>query len=610
MIKEKFPGIRPSFFKGYKNLFDRDFFGVNNTEVKSLELIDRINLHFKLGMLCPVEFTFEEQEYVNKVAECETWEDVVAVATELYGKAKKESEPKTSWDDIPESGEGEGSDADDFDYDYQDDFSDGQDDDQDDVGNNLFSENDNFDPVSETDVSFREKEVQLLDDSCQEVAYVYVPTIDLEGRMIGYKDVYKNFVNSLPKYVNKAGMAEQYSLDEYSKVFGVKLADFNNKNSRYINHLVKEFELRKNAKQLARASVSKTGELDMKKIGSYRWSEDLFRRVTIVPEGKNHGLVIFLDLSGSMYEHMEGCIEQTIIMTMFCRKVNIPFAVYGFSDSGYVPEFKEGNIEKDPQNLDLALSGHGFRFREYLTSRMSRSEYNLALKCLLSLMGVYKHGGRPLPGSEELNGTPLDEAIVASIQIVNNFRKQHKVEVLTSMFITDGESSSPAHYYYDEARERRHLRNQVKGYHYKVNLSARGTNISVKFDYDSSFTRYLLQVARQLTEANYIGFYLVGGGRPMTNGMRDVGRIFDVKVSEEMIKQSRKEKFFAFENIGFNSYFVVPGGKNLKTDNGDFIINEDASKSEIRRAFANALSTRATSRVFLSRFCNTLCTTL
>ena len=46
-MKRKFPGGRKAFTQGYKELLDRDFFGLNGRDVNSFGLIDRINMHFK-----------------------------------------------------------------------------------------------------------------------------------------------------------------------------------------------------------------------------------------------------------------------------------------------------------------------------------------------------------------------------------------------------------------------------------------------------------------------------------------------------------------------------------------------------------------------------------
>ena len=46
-------------------------------------------------------------------------------------------------------------------------------------------------------------------------------------------------------------------------------------------------------------TTSKTGMLDMGQLHTYKYNDDIFAKVTTL-EPKNHGLVMFLDWSGSM----------------------------------------------------------------------------------------------------------------------------------------------------------------------------------------------------------------------------------------------------------------------------------------------------------------------
>ena len=77
-----------------------------------------------------------------------------------------------------------------------------------------------------------------------------------------------------------------------------------------MNYLVKEFECRKSADSYARATTSRTGVLDTSKLHTYRYNEDLFKKVTTLAEGKSHGLMFLLDWSGSMTNVMEDTIKQ------------------------------------------------------------------------------------------------------------------------------------------------------------------------------------------------------------------------------------------------------------------------------------------------------------
>ena len=65
-IKSRYPGLRSCFYKAYKDLADKDFFGIAKYELVDLPLIDRINLHFKIGPFLAVPFKDEEQFYVKQ----------------------------------------------------------------------------------------------------------------------------------------------------------------------------------------------------------------------------------------------------------------------------------------------------------------------------------------------------------------------------------------------------------------------------------------------------------------------------------------------------------------------------------------------------------------
>ena len=57
LMKRKFPGLRKSFAGGYKELNDLDFFDIEDQDVGKFSLIDRINLHFKVGAAAMIPFS-------------------------------------------------------------------------------------------------------------------------------------------------------------------------------------------------------------------------------------------------------------------------------------------------------------------------------------------------------------------------------------------------------------------------------------------------------------------------------------------------------------------------------------------------------------------------
>jgi len=96
-------------------------------------------------------------------------------------------------------------------------------------------------------------------------------------------------------------------------------------------YLVKEFEMKKSATAYKRATTDKTGTIDPLKLKDYKFSDDIFKRLTITPDAKNHGMMMLLDWSGSMCDNIQKTIEQLMNLVWFCDKINIPYEVYLFT---------------------------------------------------------------------------------------------------------------------------------------------------------------------------------------------------------------------------------------------------------------------------------------
>ena len=60
LMKRKYPGLPKTFYRGYQQLQDEDFFSLDGT-TKNMNLVDRINIFFKVGNFIDVNFTEEEK---------------------------------------------------------------------------------------------------------------------------------------------------------------------------------------------------------------------------------------------------------------------------------------------------------------------------------------------------------------------------------------------------------------------------------------------------------------------------------------------------------------------------------------------------------------------
>jgi len=91
LMKRKFPGLGRNFCRGYQELNDDDFFGIADDNIEELTLIDRINLHFKIGIhtinnLIP--FKDEEKQFVEMVSVAETFKEAIEAAYAIFNYQK------------------------------------------------------------------------------------------------------------------------------------------------------------------------------------------------------------------------------------------------------------------------------------------------------------------------------------------------------------------------------------------------------------------------------------------------------------------------------------------------------------------------------------------
>jgi len=669
-IKRKFAGARKCMSSGYNELMDEDFFGLRKMGVipNDLGLIDRINLYTKAGTDYGVEFSDEEREWVEKVERTETWEDVVEVTDALYEWCKEnESETDNSYgdfgdDDFDEDEDGEreeeseGSEGSEDDVNEENDFRDdskekrgeGEESSEEETSSNSSgnSENDseedseeesenssnNFeggesdpygdrgfsdyeeenDPTSLTDEAFRAKEEELADmsDGVRIPKYLTFPKINTESIVIDYKIIHEE----LNKYYNSQDCAVD---------FGNKLLrEFKTSNSKMISYMVKEFEMRKAADIHRRAYASKKGNLDMNKIHAYKYSENLFRQITNLPEGKNHGMVMFIDWSGSMHGYMKDTIEQLINLTMFCQKVQIPFEVYAFSDH-YRDYSGERDIwnEKSRSEYDTTLAGkkvanykkneliisNNLRLMTLFSSKMRNPELNQAYKNLLLVANTFSnyYGYRSYdtpyfgaPSNFSLGGTPLDATIICAKTIIEEFKTRTKAQIVNAVFLTDGQSNRNNHYLDSENVSRRIDRENL---HIDDSETRTRTYPKRENGRQMDTTSIFLLALKKSLGINLLGFFLTSGTGRRTAG--DMSYIMERYPRDEEISKFRKEKFLIETKTSYDELYII-NTKGLEIDEVDHMDNIEvgSTKAVIRRALKKNTNGKLQNRMLLNAF--------
>jgi hypothetical protein len=663
-IKRKFAGSRKCMLGGYIELMDEDFFGLRKmgVDANDLGLIDRINLYTKAGTQYSIDFTDEEREWVEKVMRTETWEDVVEVTDALYEWCKEnESETDNSYGDFDENEEddwNEDYDPDDYEEDgntspigsdekKSDDDSEkseenktnpssksNEDSDEEKDGsetssNNFeggksdpFSDNrenfaggsnDDNEPTSMTDEAFRENEKELSDmsDNVSIPQYLTFPKINTDSIVVDYKVIHEELNN----YYNGVETAIDTG-NEMLKKFKVN-------NGKMISYMVKEFEMKKAADIHRRAYSSKRGTLDMNKIHAYKYSDNIFRQITNLPEGKNHGMVMFIDWSGSMHGYMKDTIEQLINLTMFCQKVQIPFEVYAFtdhyrdyncdnphrpnwsrnSDSNY-DESSAGKKISNYKKNDLIISQH-LRLMTLFSSKMKGRELTEAYRNILlvgdTFSNYYGYRNNPYfgaPNNFSLSGTPLDATIICAKTIIEEFKTKTKAQIVNVVFLTDGQSNRHNEFLDSDGRTQHISRNNLHIDDPVTRTRVYPNRESGKLMDTTSI--FLLALKKQLG-INLLGFFLTSGSGRRTAG--NMSYIMERYPRDEEITKFRKEKFLIETKTSYDELYII-NTKGLEIDEVDHMdaVEVGSTKAQIRRALKKNTSGKLQNRMLLNAF--------
>jgi hypothetical protein len=466
-------------------------------------------------------------------------------------------------------------------------------------------------PESLTDRAFRDRETELLDEKSLPFNYYTLGEYDANPYVWSYKT-----------------MLELHTFTpEQEARRGQVYAAFRLKNLKFINYLVKEFELRRNAQQLSRAQVSKSGEIDVDQLFKYKFSEDLFLKVTSIPKGKNHGLVMFYDMSGSMSSSIAGVIEQILILVEFCRKVNIPFEVYGFTNDNRVfwQDDSKTKIYQEQATLrrgahvdgQLIITDNDFRLQQYFSNNMSASDYKKMVGNLCMIQKTWMNNtGRfgkeydydwpgIMPACEHLHSTPLNATVLLSRNIFERFKARTGAEIVNMVILTDGESDQcikVANGYYADGGETRygyvesgsHSNTYITDNRTKNQVQVKGRQAS------KSLNVALLEMMRTLTGCNIVGFYLANNVRGTVAAELRMQSDNNLPVHEERIMdQFKKDRVAILTQAGYNEYYIV---KNDMAINDEFEVADDANVKDIGRAFRKMQRGKVLNRVLLNRF--------
>ena len=615
MMKRKYAGLAKTFYHGYKELQAEDFFSISDSNVADLNLADRANLYFKVGNFVNISFHSEEKLLIQKIADVETFDDALRVAEELYLYCKKEKAEKV--DDMPmppnemggeseqpanepvqEQQESAGEGASDF-MTHEEMLEEAQ-------RRESAPATLNDEPEVQTADALESNLQDLVDTDSRENVYVEIPKVDLKYIIAKNDDIHKDIDAWFNHQKNNCSLGIFESADE-------EFVKFKRNAQKEVNYLVKEFECRKAADSYARATTARTGVLDTSKLHTYKYNEDLFRKVSVIPDGKNHGLIFVLDWSGSMSRVMLDTIKQLYNLIWFCKKVSIPFEVYAFTNEWKKPEInyetnelvKPADWTSSYEKKENLLAVHEqFSMMNLLTSKTNGKQLEHQLINIWRIAKSFSNFyGSPysVPTRLGLSGTPLNEAFVCLHQILPQFQKQNKLQKVQCIVLTDGEANHLTRH----VEVKRHWENgpymgtrQLSGGVTFLRDRKTGNTYQVPYGYHG-FSDLMLQNLRDnFPTVNFVGIRVLEG-RDANHFMR----LYYDQNSDEFRKiqsEWKKQRSCNIKTSGYHAYFAM-SATSLSQD-ADFEVDDGATKAKIKSAFIKSLKTKKLNKKVLGEF--------
>ena len=653
-IQKKYPGVVKNYLQGFDDMMSKNFFGLDGKDVNTdLMLIDKINMYYKSSKRLDIKFNASDKLWIKKVDEVKSFKDVVQLAKKMLDWQKKQLQKLKKLPDFDthplvenynlDKNKDSDNNVNTKDSDSADNKSDNSnesnEDGKDEKAGSSLNDTDEGDSKSDekdseqiandlgagsgatkgfsklkavTNISLDSNKERLYDNS-KSFNYCSLPDVKLKNVIIDYK----KFIKDMRSHIalkRKEGLSGD--ITQYINWLKNDFTKFKTDNKKTVMYLVKEFEMKKAATAYKKSSTDKTGVIDPLKLKNYKFSDDIFKRLTVLPDSKNHGMIMLLDWSGSMSDILMKTVEQLINLVSFCQKINIPYEVYFFNSTRDSTRgldktcfnYKHGDMVFDNFVL-VNIASHRMNKRDLDESLMylySMADYfSDRYSSWRDLNNDYQKGHNyGMPDNYWLGNTPLNEALVACDKVIKLFKQKYNIEKLSFITLTDGASN------YTRGKVENTDTGLERGdMPYDGVLVIKDGKKSYVIDKDDEHyysgekvTSSILHVIKKKHNVKTIGFYMI----KRTRGY-ETSRFFSTmgRDSDKALKRKQafaKDKVCTVDKKGYDEYFLV-NVKNMAVQNTDLSsLKSDMKAGRIKQIFSKSMKGRITSRVLLNKF--------
>ena len=442
LMKREYLGLNKIFSYGYSVLMKNGIFEIPDN-LDKLNITERLNLYAKLGTLIEVPFHNEkEYEFSYRLMNLNTKAEVVSLCYDILEYLKENKQEENSQNKSDGNCSYSKGNKSDKEMPSMDKSEKSEDSSNSEMENQSANENNKSENSSDNEENSKRETsgsgndgaddndvLDQLNDSLSEKMNENIAERDKASK----KDKENSHYNDLVEIITT-----DYSKDFFNfskKMYPLVKPTLKNKFYRDIEKMIVNIAKAANNvfKQKMSANENKmtrnrnVGKLDMKKLAKYAISDSIFRNVKMLPEGKNHAIVIMVDYSSSMTNahQLMGEFIQACVFGQFCKMNNIPFSIYAYGVGIVTYDFAETTNYRIIRD-GIMLIGDNFNFD---------------IPCIMWLANNRHYGSTFKNGASEFKfrqaGTPTLEALTFATRKLKLY-KQNGIEKTYLYIMTDG----------------------------------------------------------------------------------------------------------------------------------------------------------------------------
>lgn len=622
LIKRKYKGAKRVMIRSALKLFKDGLFGTPE-EIAEYEGLDIVNIFYKCGSGCGLKLPTIYSEVYPAIDAMETFEDVVEVCLTLMKQNAKQDEEedengedKETKNELPEPDNDEDKDDEEGENESlsnnSDDENENEEEEETESSNSGQNEETDSDKEDDNEITndkspsdnslgemksqdkFDENFNDKFNDQSAYTDKIYIKNVTPEKPELIEADI----VIPFEKYKNsiKAAISESYTgyggveyVENYAyhkSLYPAFISDI----KRTVNHMANTFERLKSAAVWERTKSHNVGSLNLKKLHQYKYNDDIFNKGQTVSAGKNHGILMMIDYSGSMSSVIPEELKQIIITAMFARKVDIPFEAYSFTSA-----FESGSLGKNVESTVEEVSNSSLndsKVVELINSSLSKKDFEQGIFNLFITRTLYAHNYSHKPARipynhrngayQALGGTPLSSSMLIIEKVMGAFVKKHNLEIPTFILITDGAGCTLSTASFSN--------NTIVG------ISDNNKLYSSATEYGFGGTKEVTMITSMIKEkynANIIGYFIAE-----RVSRKSIERIYNLDLNVKINNAVMNKKGYIELDIdGFDQFFMI-SGKAVETNTDDL---KGKDIKDIKKQFRANSKSITNNKVFASK---------